>query len=195
MKNTVLFVSIFFFSTSIALTQNYLFKKDKSGFSGFIGLGTKVNKDRIGISLGADYTFDGLFSMGVNRTFFQSNNVLLIKETKGYFTFNVSLDPLKLEKGKTTFLLPLILGISLIEGEQFFTYGARLGLRTQMSLHSSFTPIFSVISQPNINNIENPYTTISSVELNIIYQSFRIAPQFSISESDVRFGINLGFLL
>lgn len=195
MKNSILFSFIFLLFTSNVFGQNYLFKKDQSGFSGSLGLLTKVNKDRIGFNVGADYTFDGLFSMGVNRSFFQSTNSLLIEETKGYFTFNVSLDPLKLEKGKTTFLLPLILGISLIEGEQFFTYGARLGIRNQMTLNSSFTPVFSIISQPNINNIVKPYSTVYSVELNIIYLSFRIAPQFAIFDNDVRFGINIGIVL
>ncbi len=194
MKNALLFISIFLVSISTALGQNYLFKKGNNGFSGSLGVLTEITNDPLSFNLGANYTFDGVFSVGVNRTIFQSNNII-VKNTKGYFSFNVSLDPLKLENGKTTFMFPLFMGVSLIEEEQFFTYGARIAMRNQMTLHSSFTPVFSFFSQPNVDNIKTPYATVSSIELNIMYQSLRIAPQFSISGNDVRFGINFGIIL
>lgn len=194
MKAFSLCIFFYLLALSSAFSQNYLFPKDKSGFSGFFGVLTKVDKDRTGLSLGADYTFSGDFSVGVTRTFLRSNEIY-IKENKGYFTFNFSFNPLKLETGKSTFSFPLFAGLSPIGDEHFFTYGARIAMRNQMSTNSSFIPVFSIFSQPNFGDIDDPSSMVYSVELNIILEFFRIAPQFAILDGDVRFGINVGLVL
>ncbi len=186
-----LFVLALFY-LNIIHTQNYLYQKDMSGLSGYVNVLTQAKlDDSPGFSFGADYTFDGTASLGVKRTQLKSKNIFDDSDT-GYYTFNFSVTPLKLKKGKTTYSIPLVAELNLYNKEQFFSYGIRFAAYNEFGNNSFFLPVVSVLNQPSFTDLGQKYVNVV-FEANLMFQYFKIAPLVSVSEGKVRFGLSLGF--
>jgi hypothetical protein len=194
MKNLVVFWVLFVIPLgSVHLNaQNYLYKKDYSGLSGYVGVFSEDLKTRNAYGFGADFTAKGFFSVGLSRIVvnngFNSNN--------GVTSLNASITPVKKEKGNLTFSVPLFISKTLSKNNSVFTYGASLAVRNQLKPTSSLTPVLA-LGFNSVDDYRGGTRTVGAIsfELNILANKFRLAPSISFSEQNALFGIAAGLVL
>ncbi len=175
--------------------QNYLYQKDVGGFSGYVNYLSKLKQDNsAGFIYGADYTYNGIASLGIKGTRSRSRTYVFDEAATGFLTLNLSATPLKSKIGNTTYSIPLVTEISFYEGQGYFSYGVRLSALKEVSLKTSLLYVFSMVKEPSFT-----YSGINSFsftfEPSLMYRNARIAPLVSIFDQKVRLGFSAGFLL
>jgi len=167
--------------------QNYLFDKGKNGFSGGIGLFSDQIKTVDAYAIHFEYTVNGRFTLGFNRTF--------VSNVEGVSNGSASYCIIKRENARSGLNVPIIIAISGFD-ETVFSYG--LGLSFMNRTHESvkIAPTFSILRTElpsTYYSRNNSFFTIG-FELNVIIHKFRITPNFTFSQQDVLFGLDAGFL-
>jgi hypothetical protein len=184
-------IILFFFSYKM-YGQNYLYKKNDGGMSGYIGVISEDLKNRDAYGFGVDYTAKGFFSVGISRIVlnngYNSNN--------GVTSINASITPIKTEKGNLTFSIPLFIGTTLSKDNSILTFGGSLAFRNQINEKTSVIPVLS-LGFNSVKNFRNQSSADGNIgfELNILVNKFRINPSISFSENASFFGIAGGFVL
>lgn len=171
MKHLTLSLTILFFCTTFSFAQTYLYKKGQSGLSLYAGTFLK-NPD--GIILGADYTINGVFSLG----FAKSGST-----TNSNYSFDVNVALGKIESEGRTITFPLVAAYSIIGGTGVFAAGGGLAMRQQLNETTVLTPVFLMLLQNNSGTYSRNRKTIGlGFELNMMFHKFRVAPSVLIAE-------------
>jgi len=186
-QTNLLYTFVFTTITFFAQGQNYLFEKDKSGFSGGIGLLTEQFESVDAYALHLEYTILGRFTLGYNRA--------IISGGDGSNNFNASYCIVKKQNNKSGLNIPIIIGITGSE-QTVYSYGLGLSFMNQTSESVKVAPTFSIVRSvlpSSYYSFNNSFTAIG-FELNIISNKLRITPNVTFSQQIVFFGLDGGFL-
>ncbi len=182
---TILLFAIF---VSVSLQgQNYLFDKGKNGFSGGFGLFSEQIKTVDAYAIHFEYTVNGRFTLGFNRTF--------LSNEEGVSNGSASYCIIKRQNARGGLNVPIIIAISGLENT-VFSYGVGLSFINRTHESVKIAPAFSILRTvlPSTFYSNNNSFIAIGFELNVIINKFRITPNLSLSQQDVLFGLDAGFL-
>lgn len=182
---TILLFAIF---VSVSLQgQNYLFDKGKNGFSGGFGVFSEKIKKVDAYAIHFEYTSSGRFTLGFNRTF--------LANAEGVSSGSASYCIIKRQNERGGLNVPLIIAASGLENT-VFSYGVGLSFMNRTHESVKIAPTFSILRTvlPSTYFSKNNSFFAIGFELNVIIHKYRITPNLSISQQNVLFGLDAGFL-
>lgn len=188
MHKKIMTILLLVFFVGITLQgQNYLFDKGKNGFSGGFGLFSEQIKKVDAYAIHFEYTVNGRFTLGFNRTF--------LANAEGASNGSASYCIIKRQNERGGLNVPIFIAISGLENT-VFSYGVGLSFMNRTHESVKIAPTFSLLRTvlPSTYFSKNNSFFAIGFELNVIIHKYRITPNLSFSQQDVLFGLDAGFL-